>query len=109
MQTTPTVPPMTTTRPPVHEPPVPHLEQQHREQAIKRIRDKNVFKIHLVVYLVINAAFLVVWAMSGADYFWPIFVMLLWGAGVAIHGYSVYGGNDKMTEAQIEREMKRMP
>jgi hypothetical protein len=33
--------------------------------------------------------------------------MLAWGAGVAIHGYCVYGG-DKMTEAQIEHEMKRL-
>jgi hypothetical protein len=36
------------------------------------------------------------------------FLILAWGTGVAIHGYSVYGGG-KTTEAQIEREMKRLP
>jgi hypothetical protein len=109
MQTTPTVPSMTTMRPPVQAPPIPDPEQQRREQAIKRIRDKNAFMLHLVAYLVINTAFVVVWAMSGVGYFWPIFAMVGWGAGVAIHGYCVYGGNSKMTETQIEREMKRLP
>lgn len=101
---------MTTMRPPVQEPSVPDPEQQRREQAIKRIRDKNAFVLHLAAYLVINAWFVVMWAVTETGYFfWPIFVMLLWGAGVAIHGYSVYGGNRKMTETQIEREMKRRP
>lgn len=89
MQTTPTVPHMATMRPPVQEPPIQDPEQQRREQAVKRIRDKNAFRIHLVAYLVINACFVVMWAISGVGYFWPIFVMLGWGAGVVVHGYSV--------------------
>lgn len=106
MHTTPSLPPV---RPSVPEPVAPNLEQQRREQAIKRIRDKNAFKLHMVAYLNINAGFVVTWAITETGYFfWPIFVILAWGAGVAIHGYSVYGG-DKQTEAQIEREMKRLP
>jgi hypothetical protein len=98
--------PLTTMRPPVKELTVTDPEQQRREQAIKRIRNKKTFRLHLAVYLVINAAFVVVWAMSGSATSrqsspW-------WGAGVAAHGYSVYGGNSQMTEAQIEREMKRL-
>lgn len=92
MQSTPTMPTM---RPPVQEPVAPALEQQRREQAIKRIRDKNAFKFHLVAYLAINALFVVMWAISGVGYFWPIFVMVGWGAGVAVHGYCVYGGGNK--------------
>ena len=45
MQTTPTLPPMPTLPAPVQEPTVPDLEQQRREQAIRRIRAKNAFKI----------------------------------------------------------------
>ncbi|HEY1389852.1 MAG TPA: 2TM domain-containing protein [Ktedonobacterales bacterium] len=167
MQTAPTIPPMTPSmtplRPSVQEPHGLDPEQQRREQAIKRIQDTDAFKAHLVAYLIINALFVVIWAMSGVGFFWPLYTMLAWGAGVAVHGYCVYGGNDtnafkvhlaaylvinawlvvmwaimgagffwpicvmlawgagvaihgysvygggKMTEAQIEREMKRLP
>jgi hypothetical protein len=98
---------MTPLRPSEQEPHGLVPEQQRREKAIKRIQDTNAFKAHLVAYLIINALFVVIWAITGAGFFWPICVMLAWGAGVAIHGYSVYGGG-MMTETQIEREMKRL-
>lgn len=102
----PSTPTQLTLQPTAPEPAAPDLERQRREQAIQRIQDKNTFKLHLVAYLVINALFVVLWVFSGISYFWPVFPMLGWGAGVAVHGYCIYGGN-KMTEAQIEREMKR--
>ena len=49
-----------------------------------------------------------IWAITGAGYFWPIYVMLAWGTGVVIHGYTAYRGNT-ITEEQIEREMKSLP
>jgi hypothetical protein len=98
--------------PPPQEPVAPDLEQQRREQAIQRIRDKRAFMIHLVAYLVVNVWFVVMWAitwsMTGFGYFWPIFPMIGWGAGVAVHGYCVHGG-EKMSETQIQREMQRLP
>ena len=109
MQSTPTMPTM---RPPAQELVASDLEQLRREQAIQRIRDKNVFKIHLVAYLVVSAWFVVMWAitwaMTGFGYFWPIFPIIGWGAGVAVHGYGVYGG-DRVSETQIQRELKRLP
>ncbi len=95
MQTMPTKQTMQLSQPPAQEPVAPDPELQRREQAIKRIRDKNAFTLHLVTYLVINAGFVVMWAIRGAGYFWPIFVMLGWGAGVAVHAYCVYGGGDR--------------
>ncbi len=82
--------------------------EQRREQAIKRIKEKNDFKIHLVVYLTVNAMLVVIWAFTGAHFFWPIFVMAFWGIGVVINGYTAYRGN-RYTEDQIEREMKNLP
>ena len=71
--------------------------------------NKNSFLLHLIVYLVINAGFVVAWALTETGYFfWPILVILAWGAGVVAHGYSLYGG-DNSTEAQVERERKRLP
>jgi 2TM domain len=79
-----------------------------REQAIKRIKAKNDFKIHLVVYLAVNAMLVVIWAFTNAGFFWPIFPIAGWGIGVVINGYVAYRGN-VYTEEQIQREMQKLP
>ncbi len=79
-----------------------------REQAIKRIKAKNDFKIHLMVYLAVNAMLVVIWAFSNAGFFWPIFPIAGWGIAVVINGYVAYRGN-VYTEEQIQREMQKLP
>ena len=44
------------------------------------------FKIHLTFYLLVNVFLIGVWAASGGGYFWPVWSILGWGLGVAIHG-----------------------
>jgi hypothetical protein len=78
-----------------------------REEAIKRIKVKNDFKIHLLVYLAINAMLVFTWAFTGAGFFWPIFPIVAWGIGVVAHGYQVYG--NVYTEERIQREMEKLP
>jgi adenylate cyclase len=44
--------------------------------------------VHLVVYLAVNGLLLFVWMMSGGpaeDGFWPVWVMVPWGTGLAVH------------------------
>ena len=79
-----------------------------REQAIKRLKAKSEFKVHLVVYLTVNAMVVLVWALTSSGYFWPIWPIAGWGIGVVMHGYTVYWGS-VFTEEQIEREMKSLP
>lgn len=85
-----------------------------REQAIKRIKAKNDFKIHLVVYLAVNTMLVVIWAFTNAGqpfpggFFWPIFPIAGWGIGVVINGYVAYQGN-VYTEERIQREMQKLP
>jgi fatty acid desaturase len=105
MQTLPTVPPM---RPHTEMPAEADAMQQRRELAIKRIKEKNDFKVHLLVYLAVNTMLLVIWVFTGAGFFWPIFVMGFWGIGVVMHGYTAYCVNT-ITEEQIEREMRQVP
>ena len=64
-------------------------QNDKREAAIKRLRAKRGFKIHVAIYLVVNALIVVVWASSGARYIWPILAMLGWGIGLAFQGWSV--------------------
>ncbi len=88
--------------------PLESTTEQRRQVAIKRIKDKNDFRTHLVVYLAVNTMLVVIWAFTGAGFFWPIFPIVGWGVGVVMNAYVVYRGNI-YTEAQIEREMKNLP
>ena len=78
-----------------------------REQAVRRIRSKREFGVHLTVYVAVNAFLVVIWSMTGAGYFWPVWPMLGWGIAVVIHALRVYMGPGEITEAQIDRELRR--
>lgn len=77
-----------------------------REEAIERLKARREFGGHVVAYLVINAFLVTVWFVTGAGYFWPVWVLAGWGIGLALHAYSVYFQHP-ITEAEIEREMHR--
>ena len=78
-----------------------------REQAVRRIRAKQSFTIHLTVYIVVNIALVVVWAMTSRDYFWPIWPMFGWAIGLFFHGYGVYKHMD-ISESRIQSEMEQI-
>ena len=80
-------------------------DQERRDAAIKRIKDKRDFKTHAVSYVVVNLFLIGVWAVSGGGYFWPGWVMAGWGIGLVLHGWQTYRGERPITEGAIQREM----
>ena len=76
-----------------------------REAAIKRLTARRDFAMHLVTYLAFNAA-LVVWYLTGHGYFWPGWILGLWGAGLLVHGSEVWGRRP-ISEEEIRREVQR--
>jgi hypothetical protein len=80
-------------------------DQERRDAAIKRIKDKRDFKTHAVSYVVVNIFLIGVWAVSGGGYFWPGWVMAGWGIGLVLHGWQTYRGERPITEGDIQREM----
>jgi 2TM domain len=90
---------MTELRTPVSEPAL-------REQATIRLRKKRDFRAHLLAYLLCNGSLLIIWALTGAGFFWPVFPMLAWGIGLVFHAWDIY--RQPFSEQQIQREMKRM-
>lgn len=44
------------------------------------------FRIHLTIYVLVNALLIGIWAASGGGYFWPVWSILGWGIGLAAHG-----------------------
>ena len=82
------------------------MTEEQRQRAIRRIRAKRGFRVHLAVYLAVNALLVLIWAMTSAASFWPVWPMLGWGIGVASHAVSVYVGPSEISEAQIDRELQ---
>ena len=79
---------------------------ERRETAVKRVKAKREFKNHLAVYLIVNALLVVIWAMSGAGYFWPIWSIAGWGVGLAFNAWSAYF-EKPISEEDIRREMEK--
>lgn len=77
-----------------------------REAAVKRLTSRRDFATHLVTYLVFNAALVFVWYVTGQGYFWPGWVLGVWGAGLLIHAWDAWGRRP-ISEDDIRREMER--
>ena len=81
-------------------------EDDLREEARTRIQKRRDLGRRVVVYVVVNAILIGIWATSGAGYFWPAWVMLALGVGLVFNAWDVFVRRP-VTEADIEREMKR--
>ena len=77
-----------------------------REAARRRVQAKRDFGSHLVAYVVLNAFLVLVWAVTGAGYFWPIWVIGGWGIGLVLHAWDVHWRRP-VTDADIDAEMTR--
>jgi hypothetical protein len=75
-----------------------------RALALGRLKKKSDFRTHLLVYVLVNALLIGIWAATGAGFFWPIFVILGWGIGVVLNGWDAYR-RPFPTQEQIDREM----
>ena len=84
------------------------MTDEQRDRAIRRIRAKQAFRVHVAVYLTVDALLVAIWAFVSVGYFWPIWPILGWGVGVVAHAVSVYVGPSEITEAQIDRELSRL-
>lgn len=85
----------------------PSTEGDLREQAVAQLKKKRDFRSHVFIYVAVNAMLVVIWAITGADFFWPIFPILGWGVGVAANAWDVYG-RKPISEEEIRRETQRL-
>ncbi len=80
--------------------PHPHLADhlpQHLPQGRAAVpARRRALAADAATYAVISAVLVAVWAVTGEGYFWPIWLIVVWGALVAVHAVSVFrrpGGN----------------
>jgi len=82
-------------------------EDELRERAIRRLKKKRDLQGHLIVYVLVNTFIVIIWAVTGSGFFWPIFPIVGWGIGVAMNAWDVYR-SDEPDEAEIRREMEAL-
>ena len=79
-----------------------------REQAIKRLKKRRDFYGHVLVYVLVNAFLVVIWAFTSPDaFFWPIFPIVGWGIGVVMNAWDVFFSSE-IDEERIQREMDHL-
>jgi len=80
-------------------------DDERRKAAIERLNNKRGFWRNLVAYVVVNGFLIGVWAITGAGYFWPVWVLAGWGIGLVLHAWNAFFVRP-ITEEDIEREMR---
>ena len=79
-----------------------------RERALKRLKKQRDFRGHLLVFVLVNAFLVVIWALTDLHgFFWPVFPIVGWGIAVVLNAWDAYG-SDQFGEEQIRREMRRL-
>jgi hypothetical protein len=82
------------------------MDQQGAERAaaVRRLKARRGFRMHLGAYLIVGALLVAIWAMGSRVGFWPAWLLIFWGVAVAFHGWWAYFGNP-VSERAIRREM----
>jgi len=79
------------------------VREEILERELRRVNDAyKGFHIHLAIYCIVNAAFSVFVLLRGG-FFWPIFPIVFWGAGVLVHISSL-----SIAKKSVERELESL-
>ncbi len=68
---------------------------------------KRDFASHLMSYVVVNGFLIGGWAITGAGYFWPVWILGGWGIGLVMHAWDVYWRRP-ITDDDINAEISRL-
>ena len=80
-----------------------------REIAVKRLKAKRSFRSLLFTSVGVLALMVVIWALSGGGYFWPIWVVFGLGIALVTTGWQAYGSRTgPITEDEIQGEMEKL-
>ena len=85
-------------------------EQQLRELAARRVKQKTDFWKNIAAYVAVNGFLVFIWFMTGGGYPWFLWVMAGWGIGVIIQAVMVFGVPDSGAryEKAVAAEMDKM-
>jgi hypothetical protein len=81
-------------------------EDPARVAALKRLEDKRGFWNFFVVFIVVSAALIGIWAITGSGFFWPAFPIGGMAIGLVMSAWGVFG-QKPITDADVDRELER--
>lgn len=81
-----------------------------RTQALKRLRARRKWIGDFTAYVAVNAALVVVWALTGRGSFWPGWVLGIWGLFLIIDALKAWTPvfTRPITEEDVAREVERL-
>ncbi len=82
-------------------------EQAPRDRAVQQLKKRRDFYGHLLVYTLVNAFLVMIWAITDLHgFFWPVIPIAGWGIFVVLNAWDVYWRRG-ITEEDIQHEIKR--
>lgn len=84
------------------------ITRNQNDDVLWRIAKKRAsFKWSLFSYLIVNTFLVGVWYFTTGNnsYFWPIWPILGWGLGVALHYFEAYHGNNVFS---VQKEYEKL-
>lgn len=61
----------------------------NEHQARDYVKKLRRFYTDVLIYAAVNVGLILIWAISGGGYFWPIWVIIGWGIGLGVHAFSL--------------------
>lgn len=84
-------------------------EHEIRDRAVDSLKRKRAFRTQVGTWVLVSVLLIVIWALTGADFFWPIFPIGGWGIGILAQAWSIYGPESRpISESEIARESDRL-
>lgn len=85
------------------------LDPEMRKRALERIEARQEWRQHATVYALVMTLLTVIWLVTSGigTYFWPVWPMMGWGMGVALHGASLVLDKEP-TEEEIAAEAAKL-
>lgn len=62
------------------------------ERSARRGDARRELGQHVAAFVAVNLVLVLIWALTGAGYFWPVWPILGWGVGVASHASETLWG-----------------
>ena len=58
-------------------------------------------------YVIVNIVLVIVWLLTGAGYFWPIWLIAFWGASLVVMQFHFNVPDRAITEEEIQKEINK--
>ena len=77
-------------------------------KARERVKELKEFYSHIIAYVVINIAFLIVNLLTSPKNLWFVWIAGMWGIGIIFHAYKVFVKDKLFDEEWEEKKVKEL-